>query len=191
MGGNLPVDSAVFLEFIPASHQWLLTVLSIWWAFGQLVGSLVAWPLIADFSCPTGAAVCSRAANQGWRYFMYCMGGIMLFLSFLRFAVFHLYESPKYLMGRGRDADAVDVVHKLAKFNGKTSSLTLEMLQDVGRTASLGVSGAPPARMDTSARGAILRKLQILSTTHLKSLFATKKLAFSTSLLMLVWGACL
>jgi len=60
VGGNLPVDSAVFLgmspvttdpsnfasygyfpEFIPASHQYLLTVLSIWWALGQLLGSLV------------------------------------------------------------------------------------------------------------------------------------------------------
>lgn len=29
------------LEFIPASHQYLLTVLSIWWALGQLLGSLV------------------------------------------------------------------------------------------------------------------------------------------------------
>jgi hypothetical protein len=61
VGGNLPVDSAVFLgisvvalapvlfmsgvfpEFIPASHQYLLTVLSIWWAFGQLLGSLVSF----------------------------------------------------------------------------------------------------------------------------------------------------
>jgi len=60
VGGNLPVDSAVFLgrwslpnfireheihvvvEFVPASHQYLLTVLSIWWAVGQLVGSLVS-----------------------------------------------------------------------------------------------------------------------------------------------------
>jgi hypothetical protein len=60
VGGNLPVDSAIFLgmsavttsqsgfcsygnmpEFIPASHQYLLTVLSIWWAMGQLLGSLV------------------------------------------------------------------------------------------------------------------------------------------------------
>ena len=30
-----------FPEFIPASHQYLLTVLSIWWALGQLLGSLV------------------------------------------------------------------------------------------------------------------------------------------------------
>ena len=59
-GGNLPVDSAVFLgkqmsfplpellidlfmpDFIPASHQYLLTVLSIWWCLGQLVCSLVS-----------------------------------------------------------------------------------------------------------------------------------------------------
>jgi hypothetical protein len=32
----------IALEFIPASHQYLLTVLSIWWAFGQLIGSLVS-----------------------------------------------------------------------------------------------------------------------------------------------------
>lgn len=31
-----------YLEFIPSSHQYLLTVLSIWWAFGQLIGSLVS-----------------------------------------------------------------------------------------------------------------------------------------------------
>ena len=30
------------VEFIPASHQYLLTVLSIWWAIGQVVGSLVS-----------------------------------------------------------------------------------------------------------------------------------------------------
>lgn len=41
VGGNLPVDSAVFLDFIPASHQYLLTVMSIWWSVGQLVADLV------------------------------------------------------------------------------------------------------------------------------------------------------
>ena len=30
VGGNLPVDSSIFLEFLPASHGYLLTVLSIW-----------------------------------------------------------------------------------------------------------------------------------------------------------------
>ena len=57
VGGNMPVDSAVFLgmiaslvnghtaksltDLIPGTHQYLLTVLSIWWCLGQLLISLV------------------------------------------------------------------------------------------------------------------------------------------------------
>ncbi|KAH9841719.1 MFS general substrate transporter [Rhodofomes roseus] len=189
VGGNLPVDSAVFLEFIPASHQYLLVVLSIWWAFGQLVGSLVAWPLIDNFSCPGGApGDCPRAENQGWRYFLYAMGGLMLFCFVLRFFVFHLYESPKYLMGRGRDAEAVEVIHKIAAYNGCTSSLTLEMLEEAGRRAGGGKPGAEERPMATSAWGAVMRQLQKFSGDHIQSLFATRKLAWSTSVLIVVWA---
>ncbi|OSC97469.1 MFS general substrate transporter [Trametes coccinea BRFM310] len=185
VGGNLPVDSAVFLEFIPASHQYLLTILSIWWAFGQLVGSLVAWPLIADFSCAS-ASDCPRASNQGWRYFLYAMGGLMMFFFVIRFFVFDMYESPKYLMGRGRDAEAVEVVHRVARYNGRESSLTLEMLQDVERQAGKGVDGE--TAMDTSAKAAVMRKLKMFGGSHVKGLFATRKLAYSTTLLIVVWA---
>ena len=41
---------------------------------------------------------------------------------FLRFVVFTIYESPKFLMGKGRDEDAVMVVHEVARRNGKTSN---------------------------------------------------------------------
>ncbi|KAI0769081.1 sugar transporter [Trametes elegans] len=190
VGGNLPVDSAVFLEFIPASHQYLLTILSIWWAFGQLVGSLVAWPLIADFSCASSAD-CPRASNQGWRYFLYTMGGLMTLFFALRFFVFDMYESPKFLMGRGRDADAVAVVRRVARYNGRASSLTLEMLQDAearwGRQGGLG-EGCDEAVFETSARAAAMRKLRTLGGSHVKGLLATKKLAYSTSLLIIVWA---
>ncbi|PSR94563.1 hypothetical protein PHLCEN_2v4431 [Hermanssonia centrifuga] len=186
VGGNLPVDSAVFLEFIPASHQYLLTVLSIWWAIGQLVGSLIAWPLIANFSCTgTTPATCPRESNQGWRYFMYTMGGLMLLLWVLRFGVFHLYESPKYLMGRGRDTDAVDIVHKVAAYNGTISGLTVEMLEEAGRLASL--VDPTTGNMETSAKAAALRKLRKFNKGHVSSLFATKKLAYSTFLLIVIW----
>ncbi|KAI0335699.1 sugar transporter [Cubamyces sp. BRFM 1775] len=199
VGGNLPVDSAVFLEFIPASHQYLLTILSIWWAFGQLVGSLVAWPLIADFSCAS-AASCPRASNEGWRYFLYAMGGLMLLLFALRFFVFDMYESPKYLMGRGRDADAVAVVHRVARYNGVESSLTLEMLREVERQYGVGEGGKGMGKseggseegegraMDTSAWAAVVRKVRVFSGSHVKGLFATKKLAYSTTLLIIVWA---
>ncbi|CCL98516.1 uncharacterized protein FIBRA_00515 [Fibroporia radiculosa] len=196
VGGNLPVDSAVFLEFIPASHQYLLTILSIWWAFGQLVGSLVAWPLIANYSCAS-AADCPKSSNEGWRYFLYAMGGLMMLMFVLRFFVFHLYESPKYLMGRGRDAEAVEVVHAVARYNGRECNLTVEMLKEAENAVKFentvksdGLRSIEEAelKMDTSARAAVMRKMRRFSGEHVQSLFATRKLAYSTSLLITVWA---
>ncbi|KAI6006136.1 major facilitator superfamily domain-containing protein [Pisolithus albus] len=185
VGGNLPVDSAVFLEYVPASHQYLLTVLSIWWAVGQLTGALVAWPLISNYSCPTTSTTCSASLNKGWRYYLFTMGGVMMVMWILRFFVFELRESPKFLMSRGRDEEAVAVVHRVAAFNGKTSSLTIEHLREAEK---LHGSGEGETAMATSARAAALRKIRTLDMSHVKPLFATRKLAYSTCLLMVLWG---
>lgn len=40
IGGNLPVDGALFLEFLPFASGNLLTLLSVWWPVGSLVASL-------------------------------------------------------------------------------------------------------------------------------------------------------
>lgn len=40
VGGNLPVDGALFLEFLPMASGNLLTLLSVWWPVGQLISSL-------------------------------------------------------------------------------------------------------------------------------------------------------
>ncbi|KAF9225681.1 MFS general substrate transporter [Gyrodon lividus] len=186
VGGNLPVDSAVFLEFVPASHQYLLTVLSIWWAFGQLLGSLVAWPLISDYSCAGPPDPCPRSSNQGWRYFLFALGGLVILLWVLRFFVFQLYESPKYLMGRGRDEEAVEVIHKVAAYNGKTSNLTVEHLKQAEKLEN--GSSEKELKMDISAAGAVKRKLAIFDGSHVKPLFATRKMAYSTSVLIVLWA---
>ncbi|KAG5643720.1 hypothetical protein DXG03_009709 [Asterophora parasitica] len=104
------------------------------------------------------------------------MGGLMFVLWGIRFFLFKLWESPKYLMGRGRDEEAVDVVHKVAEYNGKTSTLTLE---DLKRAGTLG--GADD--VDTTAKAAVSRQLQKFDSNHVKNLFATRKLAYSTSFL--------
>jgi len=192
VGGNLPVDSAIFLEFLPGSHQFLLTVLSIWWAFGQLLGSLVAWPIITNFSCDQTATTCRKADNMGWRYFLIAMGGLMLILWAIRFFVFNLHESPKYLMGRGRDVEAVEVVHRVAAYNGTTSNLTVE---DLTRAAAghLGKRDVvdvekEQAGMDTSAQAALRRQVAKYNAGHVKALFATRKLAYSTTLVIIIWA---
>lgn len=120
VGGNLPVDSAVFLEFLPGSHQYLLTILSVYWALAQLLANLVAWPLLGKFTCEQ-TEVCKKENNMGWRYLIIAMGCFSLIQFFIRFACFTIYESPKYLMGKGREEEAVQVVHEVARRNGKTS----------------------------------------------------------------------
>lgn len=67
-GGNVPVDSIIFLEFVPGSHQWLVTALSAWWNLGQVIVSLISWVFIANFNCPSGSTylTCQRQDNMGW-----------------------------------------------------------------------------------------------------------------------------
>ncbi|KAI5114907.1 hypothetical protein M0805_009657, partial [Coniferiporia weirii] len=150
----------------------------------------------ANFSCPetTAATSCPRSENQGWRYFLFVMGGLMFVLWTVRFFVFTLYESPKFLMGRGRDEEAVSVVHKVAEFNGTTSGLVIEHLREAEERAS-GRKGSRDEGaekndgvMDTSARAAAKRKLEKFSAGHVKALFATRKLALNTSLLITIWA---
>jgi hypothetical protein len=96
----------------------------------------------------------------------------------LRFFFFTLYESPKYLMGRGKDSEAVRVVHEVARRNGKTSNLTLEDLSVYDNLAQQNIT----------ASAALSRKLENLKFDHVRALFATPKLVLSTSMIMAIWA---
>ncbi|WVN90196.1 uncharacterized protein L203_105432 [Cryptococcus depauperatus CBS 7841] len=181
VGGNLPVDSAIFLEFLPQSHQFLLTILSIFWALAQLIATLVAWPLLGNLTCQEDQETCTRHDNMGWRYFVITMGGLALVMFFIRFVCFSIYESPKYYMGKGRDEDAVRIIHEVARRNRKTSNLTVDDLKACEGSGD-------EMRQQTDAAAAIKRKLEALSSKHVRALFATKKLGFSTFMIMAVWA---
>lgn len=55
---------------------------------------------------------------------------MILLLSALRYFVLPLDESPKFLCSIGRDKDAVAVIHRIAKKNGRVSLLTVADLHD-------------------------------------------------------------
>ncbi|QRV89820.1 major facilitator superfamily transporter [Ceratobasidium sp. AG-Ba] len=184
VGGNLPVDGALFLEFIPGSHQWLLTLLSAWWSFGQLVASLIAWGFISNYSCAGDTAEpCLANENRGWRYTFYTLG-TMTFLMFLaRYVVFTLQESPKYLLAKGRDQEALEVLQYVANRNGRTLSLTIDDFEAINK---LG------ARVETAPAHSNLQVVKNAFTSfdmsHVKPLFSTPKLALNTSLTITCWG---
>ena len=109
------------------------------------------------------------------------MGGLTFVMFVLRFFVFHLYESPKFLMGRGKNAAAIATVQHIAQYNGKTTTLSVEHLDAIDE--QYGRSEA-----DTSATAAVKRNLERFNLSHTRGLFRTRKLAFSTSLTILLWG---
>ncbi|KAL1637203.1 hypothetical protein SLS56_000862 [Neofusicoccum ribis] len=187
-GGNVPVDSMIFLEFVPESHQWLLTALSAWWNFGQVIVSLIGWVFLANYSCPTGSdyTTCSRSENMGWRYTMITLGALAIAFGIIRIFVFKMPESPRYLLSKGRDAEAVDAVNYIARFNGKPETLTLAMLEDIDATLGLASTDSD-AKKGLSHREIIKENLKDYKGINYKNLFATRKFALHTSLTWLIW----
>lgn len=112
----------------------------------------------------------------------------MLILWGIRFFLFKLTESPKFLMGRGRDADAVAAVHLVATYNKKTIELTEDSLKLAGESADIGRVSSSSKAVDASAKGALLRQLEKFDASHIKALFATPKLAWSSTLVISLWA---
>jgi MFS family permease len=194
VGGNLPVDGALFLEFLPMASGNLLTMLSVWWPVGQLAASLVAWPFIVNYTCdpsgelpscvtnPNAEKCCARVDNMGWRYVNITLGAMTLMMFICRFFFFHLFESPKFLLSRGRQAEAVATVHGIAYKNKSKTWLTEEILNEIGGTADSADDGK------LAVTEVIKRTLSKFSTDRIAPLFASGKLGLMTFLLFFVWA---
>ncbi|KAH7041996.1 major facilitator superfamily domain-containing protein [Macrophomina phaseolina] len=122
-GENREIDSCVFLEFIPASHQYLLTMQTAFFALAQAVSVLIAWPFV------------------------------------------------------GRESEAVRVIQKVAARNGTETWLTL------GHFHPSPSANAAAERLKSTIR----QRLSKFQPRKLAALFATPKMAASTSLIVLLW----
>lgn len=115
---------------------------------------------------------------MGWRYLLFILGAVTLLLWAIRFFVFELLESPRFLIGVGKDEAAVAVIHKIAKYNNSEVNLTVEQLSEAGEQAGGG----------SLVKRGVLSKSSVFGLGNIKALFRTPKMAFSTGLLMLIWG---
>ncbi|KZV94343.1 MFS general substrate transporter [Exidia glandulosa HHB12029] len=176
-GGNLVLDMAVFLEYLPSKHQWLLTAMAAWWGVGQLITGFFAWAFLSNFSCidpdvdPT-APPCTRANNMGWRYLFFSCGALVFVLSILRITVISLPETPKYLIGRGEDAQVVKTLQMIADKYKRPCSLTVDRLEDCGVVGSAHAKG---------------RGVSSEIWVHIRGLYATKRMGLSTTLIWFSW----
>lgn len=188
-GGNLVLDTTVFLEYLPSNKQYVLTLLAAWWGIGQAFAGLMAWAFLPNYSC-TSAATCTYANNMGWRYVFWTCSAVVFVMSVLRVTVIRLkvdldphfmtsytnshQETPKFMLAAGRDDLVVENLQGIAKQYNRTCSLTLEKLEACGVTEI----------KDTHAKNKYSLSEVLV---HFRGLFQTKKIGLSTSLIWLSW----
>ncbi|MFA6505988.1 MAG: MFS transporter [Treponemataceae bacterium] len=103
VGGTLPVDYGMFSEYLPAEKRGSrLVLLESFWAIGTVAAAGLAWLIVPHF---------------GWRalFVVSALPGLILFV--IRRQV---PESPRFLITKGRAADARAVLKLVADVNGTT-----------------------------------------------------------------------
>lgn len=135
VGGNIPIDTTITLEFLPQNRRFLLPLLSIFQPIGVIICSALAYAFIPKHSCApelescrhvsVGQSCCTKAENYGWRYLLFTLGALTMFVFFMRFVVFRFQESPKYLLSRGKDEKALKVLQHIARYNHTSTSVEL------------------------------------------------------------------
>jgi MFS family permease len=172
-GGNLVMDTTVFLEYLPGDKQWLLTLLGLWWGVGQAFTGFIAWGFLSPdkWNC-SSVDTCTKDNNWGWRYVLFTGGSIVFVMSILRIVVIRLKETPKYLLGMGEDAKVVENLQRLAAQHNRPCSLTLEKLQACGSIQSA----------HSSSRFSLAETM-----VHFRGLFCTRKIAISTTMVWFSW----
>ncbi|KAH8663152.1 MFS transporter [Tricladium varicosporioides] len=152
IGGNIPIDTTICLEFLPQNRRFLLALLSVFQPLGVVACSGIAYGFIPTHSCAadlpschdssltSGAACCTKKSNYGWRYLMFTFGAISFLVFFLRFFVFTLQESPQYLLSKGRDEEAIKVLNNVAKINKRECKITWQTFQALSNNNTSGTA---------------------------------------------------
>ncbi|ORY48172.1 MFS general substrate transporter [Rhizoclosmatium globosum] len=143
VGGNLPVDGSLFLEFIPSSHGNLMTLLSLFWPVGQLFTASIAWKLIPIGSCPSDlSSPCdiSGGQNWAWRATLRILAVSTVAMVIARLLCVKMLESPKFLLSVGRPDDAERVLMDLGKVNGYEGQIPRLPRQVTASTNGYGVT---------------------------------------------------
>lgn len=101
VGGTLPVDYAIFAEYLPRGKRGrYLVYLEAFWAVGALAAALLAWLVVP---------------RAGWRWLLALSALPGLIVFWIRR---YVPESPRFLLVHGREEEARRVLDQVARENG-------------------------------------------------------------------------
>ncbi|KAF2214079.1 hypothetical protein CERZMDRAFT_111022 [Cercospora zeae-maydis SCOH1-5] len=207
LGGNIPIDATIALEYLPQKRRNFVTLLSLWQPIGVVVASAIAYGTAAkpswrcDVDLPSCAALadgeprnrstcCTVSSNMGWRYLVIILGCMTLAIFCLRFFVFRFHETPKFLLSKGHEERAIEVLHKIAKFNkAPPPTLTVEMFRAIDETTALDSreTTAAPGPLTTKQTTKKVMKSFVRSFDNLKALFTNRLQTFIFLLLAIAY----
>ncbi|KAL2430105.1 MFS siderochrome iron transporter 1 [Exophiala dermatitidis] len=202
IGGNIPIDTTICLECLPQNRRWLLPTLSVFQPIGVVVCSGIAYGFIPNYSCApglvscnrpdAGTPCCSKADNWGWRYLMFTIGAITVAVFVLRVVVFRFKESPKYLLYRGKDEQAIEVLQHIARYNKRECHLTLETFTSLSSDAASASTGSSSSNSNHAILlGSGSNQKNLPLSERVKVELSRFKVLFSsfamTRLVVLVW----
>ncbi|KAF3760893.1 MFS general substrate transporter [Cryphonectria parasitica EP155] len=190
VGGNIPIDTTITLEFLPQNRRFLLATLSIFQPIGVVICSAIAFGFIPTMSCSPnfseanplpscaandlapGAPCCGRSNNMGWRYLLFTLGGITLAVFCLRFFVFRFRESPKFLIYQGQDEEAIRVVQHIARTNGHECRLSLAAFEALksGSSSFVGSGSSDDRPTSKKVMGGMERYRMLFSSVGMTRL---------------------
>lgn len=147
--------------------------MAVWWAVGYTVTGLIAWGFMSNYSCAPDltTAECTRGKNMGWRYLHFTCGALVLVLAAARVFLFKMVQTPRWLISQNRDEEVIKILNDISLKYGKPHNLTLEELQAQGIVLNT----------DKSVWSSLRLKM------HFKGLFETKRLAWSTTVIIANW----
>jgi putative MFS transporter len=121
VGGTLPVDYAIFSEYLPKRNRGrYMVLLESFWAVGTIAAAGLAWlivPRVGWRALLAVSAVPGLIVTLIWRY---------------------VPESPRYLLIEGREEEAREVLRQVAETNG--TEITFDQLEVAPRQEQVTVS---------------------------------------------------
>ncbi|KAJ3003746.1 hypothetical protein HKX48_001584, partial [Thoreauomyces humboldtii] len=116
VGGHMPVDGCLFVEFCPKKDRNYLALLSVFFSIGSVVASALAVPVFSG--CDGGSADApSEGCASAWRWLVGTLGSVSLTMLLGRLALITLHESPKFLLAQDDRTQLRTVLNHLVESN--------------------------------------------------------------------------